>query len=82
MAVGPGSAAMDLSTTLSSAYRYNQNMMEYYTCKTFNSVYFECPLITVLCFYFLFFRPVINRAAPVYFKLNYLLFLRFLSSFH
>ncbi|TGZ38104.1 Paired box protein Pax-2-B [Temnothorax longispinosus] len=32
MAVGPGSAAMDLSTTLSSAYRYNQNMMEYYTC--------------------------------------------------
>lgn len=33
MAVGPGSAAMDLSTTLSSAYRYNQNMMEYYTCK-------------------------------------------------
>jgi len=36
MAVGPGSAAMDLSTTLSSAYRYNQNMMEYYTCKIFN----------------------------------------------
>lgn len=35
MAVGPGSAAMDLSTTLSSAYRYNQNMMEYYTCKIF-----------------------------------------------
>jgi len=34
MAIGPGSAAMDLSTTLSSAYRYNQNMMEYYTCKT------------------------------------------------
>lgn len=37
MAVGPGSAAMDLSTTLSSAYRYNQNMMEYYTCKIFSS---------------------------------------------
>lgn len=40
MAVGPGSAAMDLSTTLSSAYRYNQNMMEYYTCKIFISTCF------------------------------------------
>lgn len=59
MAVGPGSAAMDLSTTLSSAYRYNQNMMEYYTCKTcnpFNHVYSK------LCFYsHLFFRLVINQ---------------------
>ena len=31
--INPGLSGMDLSQVSQAAYRYNQNMMEYYTCK-------------------------------------------------
>ena len=31
--IQPGLGGMDLSQVSQAAYRYNQNMMEYYTCK-------------------------------------------------
>ena len=31
--MNPGLSGMDLSQVSQAAYRYNQNMMEYYTCK-------------------------------------------------
>ena len=32
--INPGLSGMDLSQVSQAAYRYNQNMMEYYTCKS------------------------------------------------
>ena len=32
--IQPGLSGMDLSQVSQAAYRYNQNMMEYYTCKS------------------------------------------------
>ena len=32
--MNPGLSGMDLSQVSQAAYRYNQNMMEYYTCKS------------------------------------------------
>ena len=34
--INPGLSGMDLSQVSQAAYRYNQNMMEYYTCKINN----------------------------------------------
>ena len=52
-------ATMDLSH---AAYRYNQNMMEYYTCKSKSVLYFSS--IDINCLVVMFRSSVLDRGPP------------------